>query len=109
MTDERSRILLAHILAEVPVLEEALLGIVGLLQLHAEVQVHEHDGLELLLGEVVLPVPAAPDELVENIESSVLLPHRQQLCNIRKKKKLVKTIIQCTVQQPFDHLKIKTN
>ena len=67
-------------MAEVPVLEQTLLGIVGFLELHTEVQIHEHDGLELLLGEVVLPVAATTDELVQHIEGSVLLPDGQQLC-----------------------------
>ena len=56
-------------LAHVPVLEQPLLGHVGLLEVHAELQVPEHDLLDELLAEGVVPLLGL-DDIVKSVQSS---------------------------------------
>ena len=56
-------------LTHVPVLEQALLGHVGLLEVHAELEVAEHDLLDELLAEVVVPLLGL-DDIIQRVQSS---------------------------------------
>ena len=55
-------------LAHVPVLEQALLGHMGLLKVHTKLEVAEHDLLDELLAEVVVPLLGL-DDIVQRIQS----------------------------------------
>ena len=56
-------------LAHVPVLEQALLGHMGLLEVHAELEVAEHDLLDEFLAEVMVPLLGL-DDIVKRVQSS---------------------------------------
>lgn len=66
-----------NLLANVLVLVQALFGQVALAEIHAELQVLEHDGLVDLLPCSML---LAFDDIVENIQSWLLLANLQKLC-----------------------------
>lgn len=71
------RFLLTHLLADVLVLVKTLLGQVALAKIHAELQVLEHDGLvDLLPCSMFL----ALDDIVQNIQSWLLLANLKKLC-----------------------------
>jgi len=72
-----SFLLLTHLLADVLVLVETLLGQVALAKIHAEVQVLEHDGLVDLLPCSML---LALDDIVQHIQSRLLLADLKELC-----------------------------
>lgn len=72
-----ARFLLTHLLADVLVLVETLLGQVALAEIHAELQVLEHNGLVNLLP---CSVFLALDDIVQNIQSWLLLANLQKLC-----------------------------
>ena len=55
-------------LAHVPVLEQALLGHMGLLEVHTKLEVAEHDLLDELLAEVVVPLLGL-DDIVKRVQS----------------------------------------
>ena len=56
-------------LAHVPVLEESLLGHMGLLEVHAELQILVHDLLDELLAVVVIALLRL-DDIVESVKRS---------------------------------------
>ena len=56
-------------LAHVPVLEESLLGHIGLLEVHAELQILVHDLLDELLAVVVIALLRL-DDIVESVKRS---------------------------------------
>lgn len=66
-----------NLLADVLVLVQALLGQVALAEVHAELQVLEHDGLVDLLPCSVL---LALDDIVEDVQGWLLLANLQKLC-----------------------------
>lgn len=71
------RCLLTHLLADVLVLVEALLGQMALAEIHAQLQVLEHDGLvDLLPCSMFL----ALDDIVQNIQGWLLLANLKKLC-----------------------------
>ena len=59
-------------LAHVPVLEQALLGHVRLLEVHAQIEVLEHDLFDELLRDGVVS-PLGLDDLVEGVEGPLWL------------------------------------
>lgn len=67
----------AHLLADVLVLVETLLGQVALAEIHAELQVFEHNRLvDLLPCSVFL----ALDDIVQNVQGWLLLANLKKLC-----------------------------
>ena len=67
----------SNLLADVLVLVQSLFGQVTLAEIHAELQVLEHDGLVDLLPCSML---LAFDDIVENIQGRLLLANLQELC-----------------------------
>lgn len=77
--------LLTHLLTDVLVLVETFLGQVALAEIHAELQVLEHDGLvDLLPCSMFL----ALDDIVQNIQSWLLLANLKKLCTSIPKNRL---------------------
>lgn len=66
-----------HLLTDVLVLIETLLGQMALAEIHAELQVLEHDGLvDLLPCSVFFTL----DDIVQNIQGWLLLANLEELC-----------------------------
>lgn len=65
-----------HLLADVAVVNQSVLGNSALLQLDAEVQMLEHDSLKNLLPS---SVPLAGDDIVQGLKGCLLLAHLYEL------------------------------
>lgn len=91
-------------LEHVAVLEQPLLGYVGLLQLHTQVQVLEHDWLQHTLAPAVSPFLIAK-YFIQGVQSTGWLAHLYELCNttnIQEIKTLVSNMLEVT--RPITHL-----